>query len=62
METPYRNQKMLNSILSVCNNNTLLCIAADISLPQESIHTMKISEWKIRVLDLNDRLVVFILQ
>jgi len=62
METPYRNQKMLETVLSVCRNDTLLCIAADITLPTESIRTMKISEWKKSLPLLNDRLVVFVMQ
>ncbi len=62
METPYRNQAMLESILSVCNQNSLLCIAADITLPSESIRTMKISEWKKNVPDLRKRPVIFVLQ
>jgi 16S rRNA (cytidine1402-2'-O)-methyltransferase len=62
METPYRNQKMLESIITTCNNDTLLCIAADITLPAESIRTMKISEWKKEMPLLNDKLVVFLIQ
>jgi 16S rRNA (cytidine1402-2'-O)-methyltransferase len=62
METPYRNQKMLESILTTCHNDTLLCIAADITLPTELIRTMKISEWKKDLPMLNDRLVVYIMQ
>jgi 16S rRNA (cytidine1402-2'-O)-methyltransferase len=62
METPYRNQKMLESLLNICHNDTLLCIAVDITLPTESIRTMKISEWKKDPPDLKDRLVVYVLQ
>jgi 16S rRNA (cytidine1402-2'-O)-methyltransferase len=62
METPYRNQKMLESLITTCNNNTLLCIAADITLPTESIRTMSISEWKRDLPLLNDKLVVFVMQ
>jgi 16S rRNA (cytidine1402-2'-O)-methyltransferase len=62
METPYRNQKMFESIISSCDDNTLLCIAADITLQTESIKTMRISEWKKNIPSLNDRLVVYILQ
>ena len=62
METPYRNQKMLESIIATCHSNTLLCIAADITLPSESIRTMKISEWKRDLPLLNDKLVVFVIQ
>lgn len=61
METPYRNQAMLESILKVCNKNSLLCIAADITLPTESIKTMKISEWKNNIPDLGKRPVIFVL-
>ena len=62
METPYRNQKMLESLITTCHNDTLLCIAADITMQTESIRTMKISEWKKDLPLLNDKLVVFILQ
>jgi 16S rRNA (cytidine1402-2'-O)-methyltransferase len=62
METPYRNQSMFKSILAVCHNNTLLCVAADITLPTESIRTMRISEWKKSLPLLNDRLVVYVIQ
>jgi 16S rRNA (cytidine1402-2'-O)-methyltransferase len=62
METPYRNQKMLESLIATCHENTLLCIAADITLPTESIRTMRISEWKRDLPLLNDRLVVFVMQ
>ncbi len=61
METPYRNQKMLESIMKTCHNDTLLCIAADITLPSESIRTMRISEWKKDLPSLDDRLAVFLI-
>ena len=62
METPYRNQKMMESIVTTCHNDTMLCIAADITLPSESIRTMKISEWKRDLPSLNNKLVVFVMQ
>lgn len=62
METPYRNQKMMESILTTCHADTFLCIAADITLPTESIKTMTISEWKRDLPVLNDKLVVFVMQ
>ena len=62
METPYRNQKMLESILMTCHSDTLLCIAADITLPTESIMTMSISEWKKDLPSLDDRLAIFLIQ
>lgn len=62
METPYRGQKMFEAILSVCNSNTKLCVAADITLPTEFIKTKKISDWKKEIPTLNDRLIIFIIQ
>jgi 16S rRNA (cytidine1402-2'-O)-methyltransferase len=62
METPYRNQKMLESIVASCKSDTKLCIACDITLPSESIRTMSISEWKRNTPTLTDKLVIFILQ
>lgn len=62
METPYRNQAMLESLISTCNKDMQLCIAADISLNEEVIRTMKISEWQKNIPSLTDKLVVFVLQ
>ncbi len=62
METPYRNQKLLESILETCHKDSMLCIAADITLSTESIKTMRISEWKKNIPDLKDRLVIYVLQ
>jgi len=62
MEAPYRNQAMLESILAGCNKNTMLCIAVDITLPSESVRTMRVSEWKMDVPELKNRPVIFILQ
>jgi 16S rRNA (cytidine1402-2'-O)-methyltransferase len=62
METPYRAQKMFDSVLSVCNPGTKLCIAADITLESEFIKTKRISDWKKEIPQLNDRLIIFVLQ
>jgi 16S rRNA (cytidine1402-2'-O)-methyltransferase len=62
IETPYRNDRLMESIITACNKDTLLCVAADITLPSESIVTKSISEWRKNRLPLNNRLVVFILQ
>lgn len=62
METPYRNQKMLETIIATCHNDTLLCIAVNITLPDESIKTMRIADWKRELPQLNDKLVVFVMQ
>jgi 16S rRNA (cytidine1402-2'-O)-methyltransferase len=61
METPYRNRKMIESLLSVCHPDTKLCIAADLTLPTEFIRTKEISWWKKNIPALNDRLVIFLI-
>ncbi len=61
IETPYRNERMLKAISTACNNNTMLCIATDISLPTESIITMPISQWKKMKPSLNKKPSVFLL-
>jgi 16S rRNA (cytidine1402-2'-O)-methyltransferase len=62
METPYRNQKLLESILLICRNETRLCIATDLTLSGESVRTMKVSDWKKNMPDLKDKLAVFVMQ
>lgn len=62
IETPYRNQHMLEAILSVCQPNTKLCVACDISLATETIVTKTIVNWKKSALpDLHKRPTVFLL-
>ncbi|WP_425389513.1 SAM-dependent methyltransferase [Ekhidna sp.] len=46
METPYRNQQLINDILKTCRPDTLLSIAADISGDKEKILTAPISKWQ----------------
>jgi 16S rRNA (cytidine1402-2'-O)-methyltransferase len=62
METPYRAQKLAESIISSCHGDTMLCIASDITLPSEDIRTMKISEWKRNLPSLKGKLVIFVIQ
>ena len=46
METPYRNNKLLDTIIKVCNSKTMLCIASNITQNNESIVSKSIKEWK----------------
>ena len=61
IETPYRNMKMLQDIISVCQPTTRLCIAAVITLGTEFIHTKTVNDWKKQLPDLNKRPCIFIL-
>ena len=62
IETPYRNQHMLEAILSTCNTNTRLCIASQVTQSDEMIVTKSISQWKQSTLpDLHKKPTVFLL-
>jgi len=61
IETPYRNNRLLEDLLQHLHPNTLLCIAADITLPTEYIKTLRIADWKRQKVDLDKRPAIFIL-
>jgi 16S rRNA (cytidine1402-2'-O)-methyltransferase len=62
IETPYRNQHMLEDILSHCQSQTRLCIASNVSLEQELIISRPIAEWRKSTLpDLHKQPTVFLL-
>ncbi len=61
METPYRNDKLLETLKSTLAPDTFLCVAADITLSTESISTLPISVWKKKVINLHKRPTIFIL-
>jgi 16S rRNA (cytidine1402-2'-O)-methyltransferase len=46
IETPYRNNHLLESLLSQCNPETKICVACDITLTSEYIVTLKVTNWK----------------
>ena len=63
IETPYRNLKMLETLINACAPNTKICVATDLTLGSESVMTCPISEWKRRGLPSIDRRpTVFLLQ
>jgi 16S rRNA (cytidine1402-2'-O)-methyltransferase len=61
IETPYRNNQLLQDILKTCQSATLLCVAADLSTDIEFIHTRNISAWKNQVPDLDKHPTIFLL-
>lgn len=62
IETPYRNNNILEDIKQFLNPATHLCIACDLTLPTEFIITKSISDWEKTKVDLHKRPTVFILQ
>ncbi|AUC79685.1 SAM-dependent methyltransferase [Nonlabens sp. MB-3u-79] len=62
IETPYRNNKMLEELLLSLSGNTKVCIACDISLPTEFIKTLTVDLWKKQIPELHKRPAIFIIQ
>jgi len=61
IETPYRNNQLLEAILQTCHPTTQLCIGVDITGPTESIKTATLQYWKNNKPELHKRLAIFIL-
>jgi 16S rRNA (cytidine1402-2'-O)-methyltransferase len=61
IETPYRNNKLMEDLLQLLQPSTLLCVACDITLPTEFIKTKTINEWKKEKADLHNRPCIFII-
>ncbi len=61
IETPYRNNNLMQDLLETCGKHTMLCVAADITLPKEFIQTHTIEDWKKKQVDLHKRPAVFLL-
>jgi 16S rRNA (cytidine1402-2'-O)-methyltransferase len=62
IETPYRNNKLLETVLQNCKLSTRLCIASELTSPNESIKTKTIADWKKESIDLHKKPVIFLLQ
>jgi 16S rRNA (cytidine1402-2'-O)-methyltransferase len=61
IETPYRNNKMLETILRICKPGTQLCIASELTSPNEYVKTKTIAEWKKEKIDLHKKPVIFLI-
>jgi 16S rRNA (cytidine1402-2'-O)-methyltransferase len=61
METPYRNNQLIETLLKTCSNNTKLCTASDITLPTENIKTKTIAEWKQTKINLDKKPTIFLI-
>ncbi len=62
IETPYRNNQLVEMLLKNCQPHTKLCIAANITAPDELIKTKTISEWKKYSIDLHKKPVIYLLK
>ncbi|MFT5249055.1 MAG: 16S rRNA (cytidine1402-2'-O)-methyltransferase [bacterium] len=62
IETPYRNNQMLESLMSTLHPQTHICVACDITLTTEYIKTHTANDWKKIKVDLHKRPTLFIIQ
>jgi 16S rRNA (cytidine1402-2'-O)-methyltransferase len=61
METPYRNNQLLDTLKAQCSNKTKLCIAANITSTNEFIQTKTIEEWKQTKVDIHKQPTIFLI-
>jgi len=61
IETPYRNNQLISSLLKTCRPDTLLCLAVDLTTEQEWIRTKPVSQWKKEMPDIHKRPAIFCL-
>jgi 16S rRNA (cytidine1402-2'-O)-methyltransferase len=61
IETPYRNNKILDDIRNTLHPNTRVCVACDLTLPTEYIKTATANEWKQFKVDLHKRPTIFLI-
>lgn len=61
IETPYRNNHMLEDLIKQCRPDTKLCVACDVTGKDAFIKTFPISKWKGVQVDLHKRPTIFLL-
>lgn len=61
IETPYRNNQLLETLLKSCRPSTKVCIAVDITAPAEWIKTKTAAEWQKENVDIHKRPAIFLL-
>ena len=61
IETPYRNNQLFEAITQNCHPNTKLCVAMELTGPNEWIKTQSVANWKNSKPELHKKLVVFLL-
>lgn len=61
IETPFRNNPMLEEILRTCRPDTLLCIASNLTAEDEFVKTKSIGDWRKEAPDLHKKPTIFLL-
>jgi 16S rRNA (cytidine1402-2'-O)-methyltransferase len=61
IETPYRNNQLMEALIKNCMPTTRLCVAVNITAAEESIKTSSIAQWKIKKPELHKLPAIFLL-
>lgn len=61
IETPYRNNQLLEDLTQILSPQTQICVACDITLESEFIQTKTAAQWKKNKVDLHKRPCIFII-
>lgn len=61
MDTPFRNMNVLEDLLNDLSDSTMLCIASSLTLPDASIKTMSIKDWREKAYDLSKVPTMFLI-
>jgi 16S rRNA (cytidine1402-2'-O)-methyltransferase len=62
IETPYRNNPLIETLLKTCKPTTLLCIAAELTGSNEFVQTKTIADWRQQKTDFHKKPVIFLIQ
>lgn len=62
IETPYRNNQLFETLIKTCQPSTQLCIAVNITAPDEIIKTKTAGRWKNHAMDLHKKPAIFLLK
>jgi 16S rRNA (cytidine1402-2'-O)-methyltransferase len=61
IETPYRNNQLLEVLVKTCHPHTRICVAVDLTAPTESVLTKTAQQWKTVMPQLHKRPAIFLL-
>lgn len=61
IETPFRNNALFDDLLKNCKPKTQICVACNLTAPDEQVLTLSASEWKNRKQDLHKKPTIFLM-
>lgn len=62
METPYRNNQLVEDLVKICQPSTLLCVACNLTMDDEFIYTQPMRDWVQKKTDFHKKPAIFLLE